>query len=372
MSGRVTLLRRELLTAAVSGLAFGAGRDGGNPDVPFPHGRPIVSFALSPSGQLLATGAACSDLHADDALEGVTCWDLQTLEPRWTTKLEGGVGLALQLQGGLRFSPDGRLIGANHHGNALALLEASGGALVRAWAESNDDGPPPWCWSSDPAQPDTVAVLAERRLTLVPRRGPTRAVALPALRPVAFDARGLTLLGHDVLVRGAQRIALSVREGFGVSTAVSETAIAVGTSGGELLVIDRPTFTVRQLLSLSCEALSLSPRGDVVVAILSDRRSAAIVRRGQPEPVPGPLAAFEWLDFPDGRAVATNPEGTRTAALTAAGEIFELGKRPRRLGVVRGASALAWPRDETVVAIGPRVVARLDPATGVKRESRLG
>ena len=371
MSGRVALLRRELFAATLSGLAFGAGRDGGAPPIQFPHGRPLVSFALSPSGELLATGASCSELHADDALEGVTCWDLETLEPKWTTKLEGGVGLALQLQGGLRFSPDGRLIGANHHTNALALLEASGGAIVRAWTDSNDSGPPPWCWSSDPAQPDTIAALAERRLTLIPRKGPTRAVAVPALRPVAFDALGLTLLGRDVLMRGAQRIALSVREGFGVSSAVSDTAIAVGTSGGELLVVDRATFSVRHRLPLSCEAVSLSPRRDVVVAIRSDRRSAVLVRQGQPELVPGPLAPFEWLDLPDGRAVTTNVEGTRVATLTAAGEILELGRRPRLLGVVPGASALAWPRDETLVAIGPRVVARLDPATGAKRESRL-
>lgn len=348
--------------------------DAGTKPLPFPHGQPLVAFDTSPDGRLLATGAECTPAHADDALEGVACWDLKTLGVKWVTRLDGGVGLNDQLSRGVAFSADGRLLGANFQTNAVALLDATSGGVLNELNLSNNDGAPPWCWSADAARPDTVVVLAAGRLHLAPAKGRAQPLEANAGRPIAFDGAGVAVVSRDALSRGAASHPLATKNGARlVSVAVSSTAIIVGTEPGELLVVDRRTFAVRHRLAQPCGALSVSRRGDVVVVILPNGTDAVLVRNGRPEPVPGPLARRDWLTFNDGRAVAVSPDGSRVATVSPAGEVVEVtaGKRTR-LGVVEGADTVIWPTDDRVVALGQRVVGVIEPGRGVVLTSRLG
>lgn len=339
----------------------------------FPHQRPIVAFTTSPDGLLLATGAECSPSHADDALEGVACWDLQTLTVRWVTRLEGGVGLNDRLGGALAFSPDGRLLGANFHTNALALLDVSTGQLLKELRLTRDDGPPAWCWSNAPAHPDSVVVEAAGQLHLASVNGARAILPEPLGWPLAFDPTGLVVLSNRVLSRGSTRYPLVTTNGARqISAAISRTAIVVGTEAGEVLVVDRASFAVRHRVSIKAGALSVSRRGDVVVVILPSHSDAVIVRNGRPEPVPGPLARRDWLGFNDGRAVAVSPDGARIATVSPAGAVFEVtGGRVSQLGTVDGADTVSWPVDHRVVALGPRVVGVIEPGRGVVLTSRL-
>lgn len=378
--------RRDLLVSLplLAHQAFAGTRgstDAGTKPLPFPHGQPLVAFDTSPDGRWLATGAECTPAHADDPLEGVACWDLQTLGVKWVTRLEGGVGLNDQLSRGVAFSPDGRLLGANCHTNAVALLDVASGDVLNELNLSNNDGAPPWCWSADPARPDTVVVFAEGRLHVAPAKGRAQPLEATAGRPIAFDAAGVSVVSRDALSRGAARHPLATKNGARVvSVAVSSTAIIVGTQPGELLVVDRRTFAVRHRLAQPCGALSVSRRGDVVVVLLPNGTEAVLVRNGRAEPVPGPLARRDWLTFNDGRAVAVSPDGSRTVTVNPAGEVFEVNPatlvervaRRTLLGVVEGADTVIWPTDDRVVALGQRVVGVIEPGRGVVLTSRLG
>ncbi|MBM4782915.1 MAG: hypothetical protein GQE15_34995 [Archangiaceae bacterium] len=366
-----------LASQALAGARTSSAPDAGTPPtkaLPFPHGQPLVAFDTSPDGRLLATGAECTPAHADDPLEGVACWDLQTLTVKWATRLDGGVGLNDQLARGVAFSPDGRLVGANFHTNAVALLDAATGSVLTELNLSSADGPPPWCWSADPARRDSVVVLAEGRHHLAPAKGRTQPLEAPVGRPIALDASGLAVVARDALSRGATTHPLATKNGARVvSVAVSSTALVVGTEPGELLVIDRRSFSVRHRVAVACGALSVSRRGDVVVVILPNGTEAVLVREGRLEPVPGPLARRDWLAFNDGRAVAVSPDGARVATVSPAGEVVEVtaGKQSR-LGVVEGADTVIWPSEGRVVALGQRVVGVIEPGRGVVLTSRLG
>lgn len=369
--------RREFVVSALlSKWALGASRDAGvstTQQHPFPHGKPIVSFATSPDGRFLVTGAECAPDHADDPLEGVACWDLQTLTQIWTTKVDGGVGLADQLRGGLKFSPDGTLVGANFHTNGVAILDAATGALLRKWELSGADDAPMWCWSSDPTQPGTIVIAVEGKLLFAPLRGQERASGIPLGKPVAFDAEGVTVVRRDSISRGLQRVPLMQKSGAPVvSVAVSETNIVVATEAGELIVLDRKTFSVRHRLALSCVAVGAPVRGDAVMVRSRTPREAAVVRQGRIEPIRSPVADAEWMTFADGLPVALSPDATRAAAISPEGEVFEASLMVRRpLGMVTGAQAVTWPRADRLVVLGPRVVAVIEPRAGVRLLSRL-
>lgn len=369
----LSLLARQVL----AGPRTSSAPDAGAPQaktLPFPHQQPLVAFDTSPDGRLLVTGAECTPSHADDPLEGVACWDLQSLRVKWVTRLDGGVGLADQLARGLAFSPDGRLVGVNFHTNAVALLDAATGSVSNELNLSSSDGPPPWCWSADPARPDSVVVLAEGRHHLAPAKGRAHPIDAPVGRPIALDASGLAVVTRDALSRGAARHPLTTKNGASVvSVAVSSTALVVGTEPGELLVVDRRSFSIRHRVAVACGALSVSRRGDVVVVILSSGTEAVIVRDGRLEAVPGPLARRDWLAFNDGRAVALSPDGSRVATISPSGDVVEVaGGKRTRLGVVEGADTVVWPGDGRVVALGQRVVAVIEPGRGVVLTSRLG
>lgn len=368
--------RREfVISALLSKWALGATRDAGvsttQQQCPFPHGRPIVSFATSPDGRFLVTGAECSDLHADDPLEGVACWDLQTLKQTWTAKLDGGVGLADQLRGGLTFSPDGTMVGVNFHTNGVAILDAATGALLKTWELSGDDGAPMWCWSSDPSQPDTIVIAVEGKLMFAPLHGRERASGIPIGKPIAFDAEGVTVVRRDSISRGLQRVSFKQKAGAPVvSTAVSDTTIVVATEAGELIIVDRKSFAVRHRLALSCVAAGV--RGDAVMVRLKSPREAVVVRQGRLEPIRWPVADADWMSFADGLPVALSPDATRAAAVSPEGEVFEASLMVRRpLGVVPGAQAVTWARADRLVVLGPRVVGVIEPGAGVRLLSRL-
>ena len=123
---------------------------------------------------------------------------------------------------------------------------------------------------------------------------------------------------------------------------------------------------------MKCGALSVSRRGDVVVVILKSGTDAVIVRNGRAEAVPGPLARRDWLSFKDGRAVAVSADGSRVATVSPSGEVNEVtGGKRRQLGTVEGADTVIWPTEDRLVALGPRVVAVIEPGRGVVLNSRL-
>jgi hypothetical protein len=362
----------------------------------FPHTQPILSFATSPDGQWLATGAEAAPEHADEDVEGVALWNLREPSIAWTHLLTGGVGFGDQLKDGLAFSPDGRFLAANYFTNALAVLDVATGRVAADFLGlSNNDGAYAWCWAD---AGDGLVLFPESRALFTsmtaaqgvkdPRSLPT--VPAPWESLIAFDgaravlvsdAGTLTFLSRSgAVTRGPKVLPGELR-----ASARSASLIALGAKAGGVVVLDRATLAVKhQVATKPVESLSFNTAGDALVVLHKASggapTQASVLRAGKLTSLAGALAKYDWMSFADGIPVAVSPTAAnaRVATVSPEGHIddWALGASTptRRLGSIAGATSLLWPTEDRLLALGPKVVAVLDPTArgaSVRLERRL-
>lgn len=355
------------------------------------HEHRLVSFAVSPDGRLLATGAH-GTADADAANEGVVLWDLATGTARWRTLLPGGVGLEDQLRHGLEFSADGAFLAVNAHTNAVFVLDTATGAVRSRHDLTGEDRAPQHVFSK-----------GARELYVDSPDGPpskgrsTGAVVAADLDSPHDQPQWLTGLGdgpHDVVSLDAAALSV-VQDGKLRSLprpkgAVTERAtlifskqhavavsrgglLAAGSSSGELAVFDPVTLShVTHLQGAPIEAITFGQgeRPCVVHQRSATRPTqASVPGKLVPLTFPPVLAPVDWLAFADGLPCAPSVAGDEVLLVLPDGAVerWKASEPPvliKRVATIPSANAVAWPSPTRAVVLGRSVLAFVELPSG--------
>lgn len=355
------------------------------------HAFALQAMALHPGNRLLATG----DMDFDHTSEGaVIVWDLVKRAPVLNHSVGvGGVGWG-QYSGALQWSPSGQRLGMAIDTNAIAVLApVSGQMLAQAYVTEGDDSPPPFCWGPNDeglfvgcfsdehdasvcaiagtgdSDPDTVAWLRTPgggdivALSFDSQVGVLRLVEGDAL--VAMEPSGRAH-GSPVSLPGAMDLPKSE-----FSRDASRFA---AVSGAGLSVYDARSGQVlgRPLNETVDHIVWSGDVGDVSTL------AAVVGPRGKPSAIVGwtngtptwsidlDVAPTPWLDFPDLRSWSFSPDGTKGVALNANKDfcLYSLdGNQALPIGLIAGdplIQGVVWGRSDTLVGLGPTIVAFWD------------
>ncbi len=281
---------------------------------------PVVALAFSPDGALIALAIANGERHR------IELWEL-TGKRRWSVD-------AARCDA-LRFAPDGASIAVVDRVRRVRLLDAADGSQTR-------ELPMP-------------ASAPERK---------GRRTQDPEIREVAFSPDGRSIVMacapssvHVFSAKGGKP--KKTLDDLGATWAgwVGKRELAVGTSAGELLIVDVRSGKTKRRFPIH----PTGRREAVTLAVSGDGELLAAATGGQPVAIyaadsgekraslEGPAIRYLALAFSgDGEAVAFAMPGTRIAVRSVA------TGAPIPLPDGDGARSFAWSPTGRVIAIGTR------------------